>query len=112
MSSGCPATCAPFSVPSAFLDAQPADAAMRSPLEPCCDWGQSNLHFRLFRLWPKAALPECPLSRRCWGLSGHYLVSASLAIEVSLLPKPDQPRDILREHPAVQLFVVRTGGGF
>jgi len=37
-----------------FLDAQQTDAAMRSPLEPCCDWGQSNLHFRLFRLWPIA----------------------------------------------------------
>jgi hypothetical protein len=34
MSSGCPATCAPFSVPSVFFDVQQTDAAMRSRWSP------------------------------------------------------------------------------
>ena len=53
MSSGCPATCAPFSVPSAFLDAQQTDAAMRSP---CCDWGQS-IYTSAFSAFGPPAIP-------------------------------------------------------
>ena len=30
----------------------------------------------IVRLWPKAAIPECLRSRRCWGLSGRRPVGS------------------------------------
>ena len=41
---------------------------------------RSGLERSDFVLWPKAAVPERLLSRRCWGLSGLNLVLIRLAI--------------------------------